>query len=57
MVFHVIANIMARNPPSIAIALGGIGSMLSMPYAVTIFWTGVGLQAAWLGLPLIRRFA
>jgi hypothetical protein len=44
----VMANVIAKNPPSIAIALGGIGMMTQMPHATTIFWSGIGLQALWL---------
>jgi len=48
MVFDIVANIFARSPPAIAIAIGGIGSIFNMPNAVTIFWIGVGLQVLWL---------
>jgi len=49
MVIPIIAKIIASNPPSIAIAIGGIGLLLSMPYAMLIFVSGVILQILWMG--------
>ena len=45
-----IAKIYARHPPAIAITLGGFGLFLGLPYAMMIFWVGVGLQVLWLGM-------
>ncbi len=50
MVIGIIAKIIAKSPPAIAIAIGGIGMILSMPNAAIIFWVGVALQVLWLGL-------
>ena len=47
--FKVTAKIMAKNPPTIAIALGAIGMMVDLPKASTIFFVGVLLQLVWLG--------
>jgi hypothetical protein len=41
-------NILAKNPPSIAIALGAMGLLLNMPYGGLIFFVGVILQIIWL---------
>jgi len=41
-------EIIARTPPAIAIAVGGIGLLAGMPYAGWIFVAGVGLQALFL---------
>lgn len=46
-------KIIARSPPAIAIALGGVGMLLGIAGAGWLIAAGIGLQLAW--LVLFRR--
>jgi len=46
-------NIIARNPPSILLALGGAGHLLQMDGSGILLGLGAFLQIGWLVVPRI----
>ena len=45
---QILARIYARNPPTIAITIGGLGMLLGISIAGIIFLVGVGMQILWI---------
>jgi hypothetical protein len=48
MVLPIVAQIIAKNPPSILLAFGGIGFLLGIAGAGLLLVAGIFLQVAWL---------
>jgi len=44
-----IVHIIAKSPPAILLALGGVGVLLQFPNAGILLFIGVVLQLLWLG--------
>lgn len=42
-------HIIAKSPPAILLALGGVGMLLQFPNAGILLFAGIGLQLLWLG--------
>jgi hypothetical protein len=48
MIPELIVKVIAKNPPSILLALGGLGLLLGIAGAGILLGLGVFLQVAWL---------
>ncbi|MGD9276486.1 MAG: hypothetical protein PVJ67_04915 [Candidatus Pacearchaeota archaeon] len=48
MVVNTMVSVVAKSPPAIAIALGGVGMLLGIAGAGWLVLVGAGLQLAWL---------
>lgn len=46
---QLIGHLIAKNPPSILLLLGGVGVLLQISGAGLLLALGVGLQLVWLG--------